>query len=136
MGAEERLVFLLKEAPGYIDGEWLSDSDLAEVPGDTVFLNLENAQISDAGVGSLPDLPRLRCIDLDSTRISDTAMERVAMFRSLEEIWIEGTAVSDRGLAFLHDLQSLKFISILDCENISDEAVAALQEAIPGVEVH
>jgi hypothetical protein len=136
MAATERLVFRLKEGPGYVDGSDLCDSDLAGIPHDTVLLHLENADVSDAGIGALPDLPRLRCIDLDGTRIADAAMQRIGMFRNLEEIWIEGTAVSDRGLAFLHGLANLKFISILDCAEISDQAVAELRKAIPGVEVH
>lgn len=135
MGAADRLVFRLKKGQGYVDGSDLSDPDLVGIPDDTVLLNLENANVSDAGIGALPDLPRLRCIDLDGTRVTDAAMERIAMFRNLEEIWIEGTAVSDRGLASLHGLESLKFISILDCADISDQAVAELRKAIPGIEV-
>ena len=67
---------------------------------------------------------------------SDLAMERVGMFRSLEEVWIEGTAVSDRGLKSLHRLTNLTFISIVDCEHICHKGVAELQKAIPGVQIH
>jgi len=132
----KRLIYLLKEAPGYIDGTQFRDLDLATIASETVSLSLENAHVSDPGIGSLPDLPRLRCIDLDGTPISDLAMERVGMFRSLEEVWIEGTAVSDRGLKSLHRLTNLTFISIVDCEHISHKGVAELQKAIPGVQIH
>jgi hypothetical protein len=133
--AEDRLVFKLKNEPGYLDGTTFRDSDLSTVPKDTVFLNLENARITDDGIVAMPDLPRLRCVDLDSTGITDAALQRLGGFPNLEEIWIEDTAVTDKGLAYLYGLRRLRFISILDCA-ISDEAVNGLRRAIPGVEVH
>ena len=136
MKADDRLVFRLKDRLGYVDGSWFGDADLASVRADTVFLNLENSEVSDFGIAKLPDMPVLRCIDLDGTWVTDASMKRLATFRSLEEIWIEGTLVSDRGLDFLQSLKSLKFISVLDCERISNEAVSSLQAANPGIEVH
>ncbi len=136
MKSDDRLVFRLKGRFGYVDGSRFSDADLAYVQADTVFLNLENADVSDFGIANLPNMPALRCIDLDGTRITDAAMERLATFKSLEEIWIEGTLVSDSGLGFLQSLKGLKFISILDCEYISNEAVSSLQVANPSIEVH
>ena len=84
MKSEDRLVFRLKGRFGYVDGSWFSDADLASVPADTVFLNLENSGVSDFGIASLPEMPALRCIDLDGTRVTDAAMERLATFKSLE----------------------------------------------------
>ncbi|PTB92229.1 hypothetical protein C9974_13240 [Marinobacter sp. B9-2] len=136
MKSEDRLVFRLKGRFGYVDGSWFSDADLASVPADTVFLNLENSGVSDFGIASLPEMPALRCIDLDGTRVTDAAMERLATFKSLEEIWLESTVVSDSGLGFLQSLKGLKFISVLDCEHISNEAISSLQAANPGIEVH
>ena len=135
MPVEERLFSSLRNGPGYIDGEWFTDSDLGRVPEDTVFLRLENARISDAGIAVLPALPKLRCLDLDSTKITDAAMKRIAEFQALEELWIEDTAVTDAGLRSLHRLPSLRFVSIIDCE-MSEEAVIELQKAIPGIRVH
>ena len=136
MKSDDRLVFRLKGQFGYVDGSLFSDADLASVRADTVFLNLENSEVSDCGIANLPDMPALRCIDLDGTRVTDIAMERLATFKSLEEIWLEDTVVSDIGLGFLQSLKGLKFISVLDCEHISDEAVSSLQAANPGIEVH
>jgi hypothetical protein len=61
-------------------------------------------------------------------------LQRLGDFLSLEEIWIEDTAVTDEGLSQLFGLKSLRFISILDSA-ISEKAVEALRNAIPGIEV-
>jgi Leucine-rich repeat (LRR) protein len=132
----QRLVFLLRDKPGHVDGSNFDDETLVDVPKNTVFLSLENANVSDLGIELLPDLPHLRCIDLDGTHITDKGMKRIAEFRNLEEIWIEGTQVSDVGLSVLYPLENLKFISILDCEHISKEGIERLRAAVPGVEVH
>jgi hypothetical protein len=131
----ELLVFLLKNNPGYVNARSWSDIQLASTPTETVFLDLENAIISDSAINGLPELPNLRCIDLDSTNISDASMERIGNFVSLEEIWIEDTAVTDIGITKLLGLKNLRFISILGCE-ISEQSVEALRSSIPGVYVH
>ncbi len=131
----ERLVFRLKREPGYVDGTGLSDADLARLPANTVFLDLENARITDAGIHSLPALTNLRCIDLDSTVITDHALTKIASFLNLEEIWVESTQITDKGLAQLSHLSKLRFISVLDCP-VSEQGIAQLREAIPAIEVH
>lgn len=136
MSKSQRLVFLLRDKPGHVDGSNFNDENLTDVPKNTVFLSLENADVSDFGIELLPDLPDLRCIDLDGAQITDTGMKRIAAFRNLEEIWIEGTPVSDAGLRVLYPLSNLKFISTLDCEHISNEAIERLKAEVPGVEVH
>ncbi|WP_303759322.1 hypothetical protein [Alcanivorax jadensis] len=136
MSINQRLVFLLRDKPGHVDGSNFDDETLTDVPKNTVFLSLENADVSDLGIELLPDLPHLRCIDLDGTQVTDKGMKRIAAFRNLEEVWIEGTQVSDAGLSVLYPLTNLKFISVMDCEHISDEAIECLRAAVPGVEVH
>lgn len=135
MVAEHRLAFQLKSERGYVDGTGFRNADLARIPRDTVFLNLENAKVTDAGIQSLPELVDLRCLDLDSTEITDSALHKVASFGSLEELWLENTAVTDTGLAFLFSLKKLRFISLVDCA-ISDAAAELLRQAMPGLEVH
>lgn len=131
----ERLVFSLKNRPGYVDGSCYADSDLRQVPDDTVFLSLENANITDVGLAQLPDLPRLRCLDLDSTKISDQALSSISRFASLEELWIEDTSITDHGLSVLSNLAHLRFVSITDCD-ISDAGIDRLRKEVPGIFVH
>ena len=135
MPARDRLVFLLRDDPNYVDASGWSDTDLSRVPRDTISLNLENSSITDRGILCLPHLPALRCLDLDSTHITDAAMRRISQFGSLEELWIESTAISDDGMAYLHSLVSLKFVSVAYCA-ISPAAIERLRSAIPGIVVH
>jgi len=129
------LVFSLKSEDGYLDATGYLDRDLAEIPSETIFLNLENANIGDEGILLLPNLRLLRCLDLDSTRITDKAMSKIGTFSAIEEIWIEDTKITDHGLDELAGLNRLQFISIMDCD-ISDAAVQRLRKAIPGVTIH
>ena len=135
MSSEQKLVFRLKTMQGYVDGTTYRDTDLASIPTNTILLNLEGAHISDDGILSLPELKSLRCIDLDSTGITDKAIEKIRSFLNLEEIWLEDTNITDAGLAQLSQLKKLRFISVLDCA-VSDRAVERLRQSIPGVEVH
>ncbi len=135
MNAKDLLVYCLKDREGYVDGKEFHDSDLSSVAISTKFLDLECADITDAGINDLPDLDKLLCIDLDSSRITDISLEKISTFSNLEEIWIEDTEITDEGLTHLHTLKQLKFISVIDCE-ISDKAVQLLQSEIPGIKVH
>ena len=132
MTASTMLVFQLKGTPGHVDGTEFTDADLANIPTDTTLLQLECSQITDKGMLNLPDLPNLRCIDLDSTSITNLSMDKVATFLSLEEIWIEDTSITDEGLIKLSPLNKLRYISA-EYTDISDAAVQKLRTKIPGL---
>jgi len=131
----ERLVFKLIGEAGYIDGSSFTDEDLSNIPDDTRFLSLENAQVTDEGIKNIANLKDLVCLDLDFTKVSDESMKIIGGISSLVELWIEDTVITDKGIEYLHNLSGLKFISILDT-SITDEAVSKLVKKIPDVEVH
>jgi hypothetical protein len=133
--ASDLLIFRLRTEPGFVDGREFSDRELAELPADTCCLSLEQSRVSDAGLRALPVLPRLRCLDLDGTSITDRALEWVAEQPALEELWLEQTVVSDVGLSSLQGLRSLRSISLLDTE-VTVEGVNALRATHPTIEVH
>lgn len=135
MSADERLVFLLCDDPKTIIGTGYKDVDLLTIPTDTVYLCLENSQVTDEGIANLPSFINIRCIDLDSTLITDAALKKLSGFASLEELWLEDTAITDQGVRFLYPLKKLKFLSILDCD-ISHEAIKKLQDELPGLKIH
>ncbi|KZN39397.1 hypothetical protein N480_00780 [Pseudoalteromonas luteoviolacea S2607] len=126
----ETLVFKLKETEGYFDAASLEDSDMPNVPSDVIFLNLENAAITDTGISNLPFLNKVRCLDLDSTLITDKAMKIITLFSTLEELWIEDVKVTDEGFKLLSQLPNLKYVSFLDTE-ISDEAYNYVKAKLP-----
>ncbi len=118
--ANKLLVFNLRDKAGYCDAKSMQDADLAAIPIETIFLDLENASITDEGIALLPNLPNLRCIDLDSTNISNQSLIELCRFTKLEEVWLEETNISDEGLAHLAKLDNLIFISVSYC-NLSKQ---------------
>jgi Leucine Rich repeat len=131
---QPRLIFSLRDSPGYVDGRSYKNGDLRAVPGTTVTLSLENSSIGDAGIVQLPPLPALRCLDLDSTKITDKSLVTLARLAALEELWLECTNVSNVGLQSLHLCKNLRFVS-LAYTGVSAGGIAALKSAIPGVTV-
>ncbi|KZN57975.1 hypothetical protein N473_26485 [Pseudoalteromonas luteoviolacea CPMOR-1] len=115
------LVFKLREEDGYFDATQLEDCDLSKVPSDVVSLSLENAPITDDGISNLPFLFKVRCIDLDSTLITDKSLEIISQFKTLEELWIEDLKITDKGFKLLALLPNLKYVSLWDTE-VSDDA--------------
>lgn len=126
------LVFKLREQAGYFDATKFGDSDLLKVPNDVVSLSLENAAITDVGVSNLPFLYKVRCIDLDSTLITDKSMEVITQFKTLEELWIEDVKITDHGFKLLALLPKLKYVSLWDTE-VSDEAYYYVKESLPNL---
>ncbi len=124
------LIFKLREEDGYFDASELSDSEMSKIPENVISLSLENSQITDAGISNLPFLNRVRCIDLDSTLITDKSMEIITQFKTLEELWIEDLKISDYGFKLLASLPNLKYVSFWDTE-ITDEAYNFVKDKLP-----
>ena len=76
------IIFKLKEEPGFFDASECADGDMSNVPEETICLSLESAVVTDEGISQLPHLAKLRCIDLDSTRITDKSMQKIVTFTS------------------------------------------------------
>ena len=126
------LILSLAQSPMFARAK--HPSELAAVPRDTEGLSLENAVIGDAELKALPGFPRLRCLDLDGTAISDAALAWVAQQSCLEELWLECTGVTDAGLHHLHSLPRLAFVSLAYTE-VTPAGVKALRAAVPNIEV-
>jgi hypothetical protein len=129
---QRRLVFTLAHSPTFVRVG--HPSDLPAVPRDAEALSFENAELRDEDLRSLPAFPRLRCLDLDGTAISDEALAWVARNSNLEELWLECTGVTDTGLVYLRALPRLAFVS-LAYTDVTEQGVAALRAAIPNAEV-
>lgn len=126
----EVLIFKLREADGYFDATELDDCELLKVPSNVISLSFENSPITDAGISNLPFLDKVRCIDLDSTLITDKSMEVITQFKTLEELWIEDIKITDRGFKLLASLPRLKYVSFWDTE-ISDDAYNFVRSKLP-----
>ena len=83
---------------------------VADLPKDRFNLtdvDLNNTQMSDAGLGHLKELKSLRSLDLLRTQVSDAGLVHLKELKSLTRIILNGTKVTDAGLVHLKELKSL-----------------------------
>lgn len=130
----QRLIFALRNSPGYVNGRHLNAGELKHVPAATVVLSLERMPVGDESIAQLPLLAGLRCLDLDSTNITDRSLAVLARLPQLEELWLEDTSITDAGVRELHACKSLAFVSVAYTA-VTEHAIRQLEEAVPGVEV-
>jgi hypothetical protein len=57
-----------------------------------------NAQLTDAGMAALAACKRLRSIKLQETSVGDEGLRRLKSLPNLQEIWLDGTRVTEQGL--------------------------------------
>lgn len=87
-------------------------------------IDLNNSDIAPGTLKYLEELPTLRVCILDKTAISDQDMLSLSKL-PLEQLTIEQTKLTDRGLAYLEQVRSLR---LLRCENNSMVSRAALEK--------
>ena len=131
---QPRLIFSLRSTNEYVDGRGYGIDGIRAVPVDTVALSFEGSGVGDVELLQLPPLPALRCLDLDSTKVTDKSLATLSQFAALEELWLECTSISNAGLKALHSCKSLRFVSLAYTE-VTAASIASLKAAIPGIEV-
>ncbi len=65
------------------------------------WLNLDQTEVTDAGIPHLAGLAQLEFLHLGRTRITDASIDSLAKLRNLKEIHLTRTKVSDAGAARL-----------------------------------
>jgi hypothetical protein len=89
-------------------------------------------KINNPGLAWLEDLKELRVLRLNfCSHVHDGGMEYIGKLTNLEELYLDQTIVTDRGLQELKGLKKLKKISLSG--TLADGS--GLQAAIPGLEV-
>jgi hypothetical protein len=100
-------------------------------------LDLAETEITDSGLKNLEKLTHLSMLTCDNTQITDRGLLKIAAkFKELEFLDLDGTRVSDVGLAFLSEMKSLKSVSLLSCPNVSQEGVKVLESKTPNLKVY
>ena len=90
-----------------------TDSVLAPLSFSQVWdLQLDNSDITDAGLKCLKELPDLRDLDLRGTRVTDDGLENLKGLRLLSNIVLDDTSVTDAGLEHLKSLNHLWALSL------------------------
>lgn len=120
-----------------LNGSDVSDSSLRMVHKlrSLQHLYLRETSVTDAGVIHLQDLPQLSVLDLSQTRITDDALSVVSTIPKLRILALDRTDISDAGLLRLQDASDLTVVHITDNPNITPDAISALKDSVPGLQV-
>ncbi|HEY9772174.1 MAG TPA: hypothetical protein V6C81_00035 [Planktothrix sp.] len=85
------------------------------------------AQITDNGVRALSGLKNLRRLDLSFTSITDACMADLVAMPSLEELYLNDTAVTDHAIPVLAGLSTLKTL-FLSGTKVSDGSIPSFEK--------
>lgn len=126
----------------YVQGSWASEMLWIS---DVVSVSYRGCKdVTDGEVVELADFADLTLLDLTGTAISDEALDSIAELPHVREIVLDGTHVTDAGLAKLqksHSLQRIYLRETVDFEGyahrpaVSERALLALQRTSPHVEI-
>ena len=97
-------------------------------------LSLANTKISNEGMKALRDLP-LNGLWISGTGINDGAADAIATMKTLTYLSVSETAVTDKFLSKLSNMQNLKQVRIENCAGVTPAGAKRFKEAHPGCEV-
>ncbi len=84
-----------------------------------------------ANIKALGGVIGLNTIDLSGTNVSDEDLINLGVFPNVERLYLNNTAITDRGLTYLHKLKNLKFLSLVDTKvDPKGKAIGELRDAI------
>ncbi|MCA9802343.1 MAG: hypothetical protein KC777_10165 [Cyanobacteria bacterium HKST-UBA02] len=140
----------------------LDDDGLAHIcktfPNLTSLQLGEDLRITTTGLQAISNLRKLQLIDLTGVPVDRQALRAISengkinrlcldrcgitdddlpALRSLPlySLSLRRTNVSDRGLAGLSSMKSLKYVSVRGCKNVTEKGCAALAKKLPGLTV-
>ncbi len=104
------------------------DSELAQVAqfDRLQSLDVDGANVTDAGLASLRRLTRLRSLYLGGRPITDAALVHLEALTGLETLSLNRTPVTDAGLVHLKGLAKLRWLELASTE-VGDAGLASLE---------
>jgi len=84
------------------------------------------ANITDAGMGNLSDLPLLENLSLKGTGVSDAGLGRLSELKRLKTLNLSDTRVSDSGMPQLAKLEKLNELNLEKCSGVTDAGLNSL----------
>jgi hypothetical protein len=96
-------------------------------------VHLKCPRMTDAGLVHLQRLA-LRELSLDGSRVTDAGLAQLPGQTGLEYLNLDGTAVTDAGLVHLKTLSRLGYLN-LGGTRVTDAGVAELQQALPNCRI-
>lgn len=88
-------------------------------------LDMSGSQITDRSMSRLPAQKSLHFLALDGTHISDEGIANLRALPDLLELHVDRTGLTDRGMKYIGEMKSLKNLSVRG-NHISDSGIAAI----------
>ena len=111
--------------------EWLRS-----IIGDEYFVEIADVILNDktGGLEVLDDLPNLRALSVERSKVTDKELVKVKSLSKLTAIWLDNTSISDEGLKQLAGLKHLQVVAAPNTR-ITEAGAKALREALPNVRI-
>jgi hypothetical protein len=88
-------------------------------------LEIENSQLTDAGIEPLSGATRIEGLTIAGSRMTDAGLDHLASLTSLERLRLDRSANTDAGLARLRSLKALVTLSLTETK-LTDSSVETL----------
>jgi Leucine-rich repeat (LRR) protein len=107
----------------------VTDAGLAKLNGleELRGLRLEGTAIDGTGFAALRELPRLNRLLLAGSKVNDAGLAAIARLPRLRILDLSKTAVTNAGLSPLKQGRQFEELTLADCPQITDEAIATLK---------
>jgi Leucine-rich repeat (LRR) protein len=99
-----------------------------------VWLNLNNAVISDAAMDEIAKLTTLTRLQLSNTNITDKGLIKLQSLQQLQSLNLVGTKVTVAGVSQLKDLKNLKSLYLYQT-GVSNTDWSLLQKTFPAAQL-
>ncbi len=136
-------VFQLKADSGLVRADFLTGVSactdeklqvLIPIKDNIAQLDLGRTAITDAGIKTLAQLPRLAQLDLRQTKITDAGLEPLTALKNLQMLNLVNTAITDAGVKQLAVIKSLKTVYLWNSK-VTEAGAKQLTASIKGLKV-
>ncbi|MBA4853640.1 c-type cytochrome domain-containing protein [Emticicia sp. BO119] len=121
----------------YINNSKFSDNQaniIANAPEQTLWLKLNDTQITDKTLIEVAKLTNLTRLHLEQTKITDSGLKELSTLKNLEYLNLIGTTISDKGINNLSSLKNLKKLYLWKT-NVTTVGAEQLKKSLPGVKI-
>lgn len=98
-------------------------------------LDLEETRIKDSALAPLPSLPKLSYLFLRSGSLADTTLHQLSSIRSLVTLGIRDGVLTNAGLDVFNPPQTMRILDLRGCWLMTEDALLSFQQRHPHIEV-
>lgn len=79
---------------------------------------------------SLKKFPNLKYIGLYNSNIDDQGLKYLSASVTIDNVNLQGTAITDKGIAYLSNLTQLKYLRLKECDQITNNCITHINSMI------